>query len=116
MVRAARQCRHRQPGLRALLAAGRPGWRNCARIELNQCGREIPFTVARACTRPNGPVQSLPGQSGADRTTDTSLWRLAARTVVHTALWFMIPYLVAYYSVMGAWQGLRALLLLLARF
>ena len=47
-------------------------------------------------------------------TTETSLWRIAARTVIHTSLWFMIPYLVAYYSVMGAWTGLRALILLLA--
>jgi hypothetical protein len=46
---------------------------------------------------------------------NVSLWRVALRTIVHTSLWFMIPYLVAYYSVMGAWQGLRALLLLLAR-
>lgn len=41
-----------------------------------------------------------------------SLWRVAARTILYTSFWFMIPYLVAYYSVMGAWQAIRALMLI----
>jgi hypothetical protein len=50
----------------------------------------------------------LSGASG-----HASLWRLAAHTVARTLLWFTLPYLLAYYSVMGAWHGVRALLLLL---
>ena len=54
-----------------------------------------------------GHVSSHPEQPE-----NVSLWRIAARTATHTALWFTVPYLVAYYSVMGTWQGIRALLLL----
>lgn len=68
---------------------------------------------SRPCRVPPGP--NKPVQTPPEPIENVSLWRVALRTIVHTSLWFMIPYLVAYYSVMGAWQGLRALLLLLAR-
>jgi len=45
---------------------------------------------------------------------DVSLWRLAAKTIARTLLWFTLPYLLAYYTVVGAWQGIRSLLLMLA--
>ena len=45
---------------------------------------------------------------------DISLWRLAATTVARTVLAFALPYFVAYYSVMGAWQSVRALMLWIA--
>jgi hypothetical protein len=38
------------------------------------------------------------------------LWRLAVSTVVRTALSFAIPYVVAYYSVVGSWQGIHVLM------
>jgi len=40
-----------------------------------------------------------------------SLWRVAAVTVGRTVLAFTLPYFVAYYSVVGAWQGFHALML-----
>jgi hypothetical protein len=43
-----------------------------------------------------------------------SLWRLALKTVARTMLAFTLPYLVAYYTVIGAWQGSRTLLLWIA--
>jgi len=43
-----------------------------------------------------------------------SLWRLALKTVARSMLAFTLPYLVAYYTVIGAWQGSRALLLWIA--
>ncbi len=46
---------------------------------------------------------------------DVSLWRLAATTIARTLLWFTLPYLLAYYTVTGAWQGIRSLLWMLAR-
>ena len=69
---------------------------------------EKPVTVPHHRTRPNAGVQP------PSEIAETPLWRIAARTVIHTSLWFMIPYLVAYYSVMGAWAGLRVLILLFA--
>jgi len=45
---------------------------------------------------------------------EVSLWRLALKTIARTMLAFTLPYLVAYYTVIGAWQGLRTLLLWLA--
>jgi hypothetical protein len=39
------------------------------------------------------------------------LWRLALSTIVRTLLAFTLPYLVSYYCVIGAWQGIRMLLL-----
>jgi hypothetical protein len=38
------------------------------------------------------------------------LWRLAMSTIARTVLAFAIPYLVAYYSVIGSWQGIHMLL------
>ncbi len=45
---------------------------------------------------------------------EVSLWRLALKTVARTMLAFTLPYLVAYYTVIGAWQGSRTLLLWIA--
>ena len=45
---------------------------------------------------------------------EVSLWRLAVKTVARTILAFTLPYLVAYYTVIGAWQGSRTLLLWMA--
>jgi hypothetical protein len=45
---------------------------------------------------------------------EVSLWRLALKTVARTILAFTLPYLVAYYTVIGAWQGSRTLLLWVA--
>jgi hypothetical protein len=59
---------------------------------------------------PNALVRTFSGQSE-----HLSLWRLAASTIARTLLWFTVPYLLAYYAVMGAWQGIHALLGLLAR-
>ena len=42
------------------------------------------------------------------------LWRVAAVTVGRTVLAFALPYFVAYYSVVGAWQGLHTLMLWLS--
>jgi hypothetical protein len=39
------------------------------------------------------------------------LWRVAAVTVGRTVLAFALPYFVAYYSVVGAWQGFHTLML-----
>jgi hypothetical protein len=39
------------------------------------------------------------------------LWRVAAVTVVRTVLAFALPYFVAYYSVVGAWQGFHTVML-----
>jgi hypothetical protein len=44
-----------------------------------------------------------------------SLWRLAATTIARTLLSFTVPYLLAYYCVMSAWEGVRPLLSLLVR-
>jgi len=49
----------------------------------------------------------------ARETYEQPLWRLAASTIVRTLLAFTLPYLIAYYCVIGAWQGIRALLALL---
>jgi hypothetical protein len=35
------------------------------------------------------------------------MWRLAAATVTRTVLAFTLPYLVAYYTVIGAWRGIH---------
>jgi len=50
----------------------------------------------------------------SDDALEVSLWRLALKTVARTMLTFTIPYLVAYYTVIGAWQGSRTLLLWIA--
>jgi hypothetical protein len=50
----------------------------------------------------------------SDESIEVSLWRLALKTVARTMLAFTLPYLVAYYTVIGAWQGSRTLLLWLA--
>jgi hypothetical protein len=42
---------------------------------------------------------------------DISLWRLAVTTVARTVLAFALPYFVAYYSVIGTWRSVRALVL-----
>jgi hypothetical protein len=49
--------------------------------------------------------------SSAYNDKETSLWRLAMTTVARTVLLFTLPYLLAYYSVIGAWQGIRMLML-----
>jgi hypothetical protein len=49
-----------------------------------------------------------------DESMEVSLWRLALKTVARTMLAFTLPYLVAYYTVIGAWQGSRTLLLWIA--
>ena len=46
-----------------------------------------------------------------DQSMQVSLWRLALKTIARTMLAFTLPYLVAYYTVIGAWQGSRTLLL-----
>jgi hypothetical protein len=48
--------------------------------------------------------------SSYDRKENASLWRLAMVTVARTVLGFTLPYLVAYYSVVGIWQGIRMLM------
>jgi hypothetical protein len=40
---------------------------------------------------------------------DVGLWRIAMSTVARTLLAFTVPYIVGYYSVMGAWQGFQLL-------
>jgi hypothetical protein len=50
----------------------------------------------------------------SDDPMEVSLWRLALKTVGRTILAFTLPYLVAYYTVVGAWQGSRTLLLWIA--
>jgi hypothetical protein len=50
----------------------------------------------------------------SDASMEVSLWRLALKTVARTMLAFTLPYLVAYYSVIGTWQGSRTLLLWIA--
>lgn len=50
----------------------------------------------------------------SDGAVEVSLWRLALKTVARTMLAFTLPYLVAYYTVIGAWQGSRTLLLWMA--
>jgi hypothetical protein len=50
----------------------------------------------------------------SDESMEVSLWRLALKTVARTMLAFTLPYLVAYYTVIGAWQGSRTLLLWIA--
>jgi hypothetical protein len=50
----------------------------------------------------------------SDAPMEVSLWRLALKTVARTMLAFTIPYLVAYYTVIGAWQGSRTLMLWIA--
>jgi hypothetical protein len=50
----------------------------------------------------------------SDESVEVSLWRLALKTVARTMLAFTLPYLVAYYTVIGAWQGSRTLLLWIA--
>jgi hypothetical protein len=47
----------------------------------------------------------------SDESVEVSLWRLALKTIARTMLAFTLPYLVAYYTVIGAWQGSRTLLL-----
>ena len=49
--------------------------------------------------------------SSAYNDKETSLWRLAMATVARTVLLFTLPYLLAYYSVIGAWHGVRMLML-----
>ena len=44
----------------------------------------------------------------------SGLWRVAAVTVGRTVLAFALPYFVAYYSVIGAWQGFHTLTLWMA--
>jgi hypothetical protein len=44
-----------------------------------------------------------------------SLWNLAAATIARTFLSFSVPYLLAYYCIMAAWEGARPLLSLLVR-
>jgi hypothetical protein len=41
----------------------------------------------------------------------TCLWRLAVSTIARTVLAFVLPYFVAYYCVIGAWQGIHMLML-----
>jgi hypothetical protein len=53
----------------------------------------------------------MQGVSSAYNEKETSLWRLAMATVARTVLLFTLPYLLAYYSVIGAWQGVRMLML-----
>jgi hypothetical protein len=53
-------------------------------------------------------------RSTSDDPMEVSLWRLALKTVGRTILAFTLPYLVAYYTVIGAWQGSRTLLLWIA--
>ena len=48
--------------------------------------------------------------SSYDDKDNVSLWRLAMSTIARTVLAFTLPYLVAYYSVVGAWQGIRLLM------
>ena len=50
----------------------------------------------------------------SDESVEVSLWRLALKTIARTMLAFTLPYLVAYYTVIGAWQGSRTLLLWIA--
>ncbi len=49
--------------------------------------------------------------SALEQSADVGLWRLAAKTVARTVLAFALPYFAAYYSVIGAWRGLRAVLI-----
>ncbi len=42
---------------------------------------------------------------------DVGLWRLTMTTVGRTLLAFMVPYFVAYYGTVGAWQGIQVLTL-----
>ena len=39
------------------------------------------------------------------------LWRVALTTIARTTLAFALPYFVAYYSIIGAWQGIHLLML-----
>ena len=50
----------------------------------------------------------------SDDSLQVSLWRLALKTVARTLLAFTLPYLLAYYTVIAAWQGSRTLLLWMA--
>jgi hypothetical protein len=50
----------------------------------------------------------------SDESVEVSLWRVALKTIARTMLAFTLPYLVAYYTVIGAWQGSRTLLLWIA--
>jgi len=54
-------------------------------------------------------VHGNPGNS------ELSLWRLAAQTIARTLLWFTLPYLLAYYTVIGAWEAVHGLLQLLTQ-
>jgi len=45
---------------------------------------------------------------------EVGLWRLALKTVGRTLLVFTVPYLAAYYAVIGAWQGIHMLMLWMA--
>ncbi len=44
-----------------------------------------------------------------------SLWSVAAATIARTLLSFSVPYLLAYYCVIAAWEGVRPLLSALVR-
>jgi hypothetical protein len=50
-------------------------------------------------------------RSAYDNHENICLWRLAMTTIGRTVLLFTLPYLVAYYSVIGAWQGIHMLML-----
>ncbi len=49
--------------------------------------------------------------SETDENAAVGLWRIAAMTVARTVLAFTLPYLAAYYSVIGAWQAFHTLTL-----
>ncbi len=50
--------------------------------------------------------------SSADvENSEVGLWRIAAMAVGRIVLAFTLPYLAAYYSVIGAWQAFHTLAL-----
>jgi len=91
------------------LLTGGPAQENVNGSNRFGCGKRSASLPATPGSAPNVIVRIVSEQSG-----NPNGWRLAASTVGRTLLWFTLPYLLAYYSVMGAWQGLRALLQLLA--